>query len=319
MEQGPETTSGDPRQTWWACAPLRQGSTSLGVLVLGGRVAPGDAGAVDQLLAAAVDYAAVVALHLGARLTDALSLRQRREAVLLTLTDQAFWPVFQPIVRLGDGGLIGYEALTRFRDGVPPDQRLADAAEVGLGADMELAMLAAAIESSVGLKGEVWLSVNVSPAVLVERNAELARLMDDAPHPLVVELTEHNPIDDYAVARAALARLGSKVRLSVDDAGAGFASLRHVIDLRPQFLKLDRSWVTGIEHDDGRQALVAGLVGFATRTGTDMIAEGIETTEERRMLEQLRVPYGQGYLLGRPEPLGALGQGDQGRQPLESG
>jgi EAL domain-containing protein (putative c-di-GMP-specific phosphodiesterase class I) len=93
------------------------------------------------------------------------------------------------------------------------------------------------------------------------------------------------------------------VRLSVDDAGAGFASLRHVVDLHPHFLKLDRSWVAGIDHDHARQALVAGLVGFAAQTGTEMIAEGIETFEEKHILERIGVRYGQGYLLGRPEPL----------------
>jgi EAL domain-containing protein (putative c-di-GMP-specific phosphodiesterase class I) len=288
---------------WWVCAPLRRGATTLGVLVIGGRPAPNDVGAVDRLLAAAVDYAAVAALHLGPGLTDASSLRDKRDALRRTLRERAFWPVFQPILRLRSGGLIGYEALTRFADGVPPDQRLADASEVGLAADMEIAMLSVAIQSSDALVDSIWLSVNVSPAVLIERNEELVRIMSDSPRPLVVELTEHSPIDDYAVARAALAKLGSQVRLSVDDAGAGFASMRHVLDLHPHFLKLDRSWVAGIDKDEARQALVAGLVGFSARTTTDIIAEGIETPDEKVTLEQLGVPYGQGYLLGRPQPV----------------
>jgi EAL domain-containing protein (putative c-di-GMP-specific phosphodiesterase class I) len=131
-------------------------------------------------------------------------------------------------------------------------------------------------------------------------------LMEKSTLPLVVELTEHSRIDDYDAVRTALAQLGATVRLSVDDAGAGFASLRHVVDLRPDFLKLDRSWVTGIEHDESRQALVAGLVGFSNRTGTAMIAEGIETIEEHVMLEQMNVDFGQGYLLGRPSRVSDL-------------
>jgi EAL domain-containing protein (putative c-di-GMP-specific phosphodiesterase class I)/DNA-binding response OmpR family regulator len=288
---------------WWACAPLRHGGRSLGVLTLGGSAVRRDSVVVDQLLAAAVDYAAIAAMHLGPGLSHARSAHESREAVRRVLTDRAFWPVFQPIVRLGDGGIIGYEALTRFRDGVPPDRCLADAAEVGLAAEMELALLSTAIESSEGLSGDVWLSVNVSAEVLIEHNVDLVALMAEATHPLVIELTEHTPIDDYEVARAALARLGPTVRLSVDDAGAGFASLRHVVDLHPHFLKLDRSWVARINYDHARQALVAGLVGFAAQTGTDIIAEGIETSEEKDVLKQIGVVYGQGYLLGRPEPL----------------
>jgi EAL domain-containing protein (putative c-di-GMP-specific phosphodiesterase class I)/CheY-like chemotaxis protein len=291
--------------TWWACSPLRRNGRSLGLLVLSGPSVR-DGADVDQLLAAAVDYASVTALHLGVGLTDALAVRKRREALRRVLVEREFWPVFQPVVDLGDGRVIGYEAFTRFSDGVAPDQRLAEAAEVGMAAEMELAMLVAALERSHALHGEVWLSCNVSPAVLIECNAELAVLMARSRHPLVVELTEHSPIEDYPAARAALARLGPTVRLSVDDAGSGFASLRHVVDLHPQFLKLDRSWVTGIDNDDARQALVAGLVGFSARTGIDMIAEGIETIEEKSTLKQLGVLYGQGYLLGRPEPIADL-------------
>jgi EAL domain-containing protein (putative c-di-GMP-specific phosphodiesterase class I) len=103
--------------------------------------------------------------------------------------------------------------------------------------------------------------------------------------------------------REAVADLGPDVLLAVDDAGAGFASLRHVVDLHPHFMKLDRSWVTRIDSDHSRQALVAGLVGFCARTGTRMIAEGIERAEEKAVLQQLGVLYGQGYLLGKPLPL----------------
>jgi EAL domain-containing protein (putative c-di-GMP-specific phosphodiesterase class I)/FixJ family two-component response regulator len=290
---------------WWGCAPLRQGGEPLGVLVLGSSAPSADAGSIDQLVAAAVDYAAVTGLHLGLRLTDARSTRERRDSLNNVLTEQGFWPVFQPIIKLAEGQIVGYEALTRFRDGVAPDKRLAEAAEIGLAAKLEVAMFAAAITSSARLPGDVWLSVNVSPAVLIERNAELVALVARSTRPLVIELTEHDPIEDYDAARTALARLGPDVRLSVDDAGAGFASLRHVVDLHPQFLKLDRSWVAKIHHDESRQALVAGLVAFAARTGTDIIGEGIETEEEKAALEHLSVPLGQGYLLGRPQPLEA--------------
>ena len=97
-------------------------------------------------------------------------------------------------------------------------------------------------------------------------------------------------------------RLEPAVRVSVDDAGAGFASLRHVIMLAPDFVKLDRSWVTGIDADPTRQAMVAGLSHFARVTGCDLVAEGIEAEAERTTLAHLDVAFGQGFLLGPPAP-----------------
>ncbi|MCU1502606.1 MAG: diguanylate cyclase/phosphodiesterase & domain with sensor(s) [Ilumatobacteraceae bacterium] len=289
--------------TWWACAPLRRQDRMLGLLVLGRTVTSGDLDETAQLLAAAVDYAAVAALHLEVGLADAVGLRLKQEALDEIIAARAFWPVFQPVASLDDGTVIGYEALTRFADGTPPDQHLAEAAEAGMGAELEMAMLAAAIASSGSLPRGTWLSCNISPHVLLAHRVEIHTLIESTGRSVVVELTEHSPINDYALVREAVADLGPDVLLAVDDAGAGFASLRHVVDLHPHFMKLDRSWVTRIDSDHSRQALVAGLVGFCARTGTRMIAEGIERAEEKAVLQQLGVLYGQGYLLGKPLPL----------------
>lgn len=121
----------------------------------------------------------------------------------------------------------------------------------------------------------------------------------------IVELTEHVMIEDYEELRAALASLGSHVEVAVDDAGAGFASMRHILELRPSFAKLDMSLVRGIDEDDLRQALAAGLNYFALRTGCQLIAEGVETQAEADTLQRLGIEYGQGYLYGRPQRLEA--------------
>ncbi|MGH8910688.1 MAG: EAL domain-containing protein [Egibacteraceae bacterium] len=147
-----------------------------------------------------------------------------------------------------------------------------------------------------------WLSVNVSPSFLLQ-GEHLVRAMRSTPRPLVLELTEHDPIDDYPAIRAAVDRLGSAVQLSIDDAGTGYACLNHVLSLRPDFVKLDRSWVRDIDTDPARQALVAGLEHFTSRTGSTLIAEGVETDAELTVLSDLRVPLAQGYLLGRPVPI----------------
>lgn len=135
------------------------------------------------------------------------------------------------------------------------------------------------------------------------RGDALANLVATVKRPIVLELTEHERVDDYNLLREGLDKLGDQVRLSVDDAGSGFSSLRHVLTLQPHFVKLDLSLVRNIHRDPARQALVAGIEYFATETQSRLIAEGIETDEEMEALQRLDVELGQGYLLGRPAPL----------------
>jgi EAL domain-containing protein (putative c-di-GMP-specific phosphodiesterase class I) len=119
---------------------------------------------------------------------------------------------------------------------------------------------------------------------------------------IVLEITEHVAIEDYSRFRAAVETLGPSVGFAVDDAGAGYASFRHILELRPDYVKLDIGLVREIDHDDVRQALVAGIVYFAERTRCRLIAEGVETPGERDRLQRLGVEYGQGFLLARPAP-----------------
>lgn len=127
-------------------------------------------------------------------------------------------------------------------------------------------------------------------------------LLSRADRDIVLELTEHAPVPDYDALRARIDRLHASVRIAIDDAGAGFASLRHVVAIRPNFVKLDISLVRGIELDTARQALVAGFVHFASETGCELMGEGIQTELERQTLVRLGVRQGQGYLFGRPVP-----------------
>ena len=118
---------------------------------------------------------------------------------------------------------------------------------------------------------------------------------------MVLEITEHVAIDDYVALRAELATLEPKIRLAVDDAGAGYASFRHILELAPDFVKLDIGLIRGINDDPARQALVAGMGYFATKSRIRLVAEGVETIAELRTLRSLAIHYGQGYLLGRPQ------------------
>ena len=286
-----------------AIAPMRLGGLTVGLLVLGSSSdapLPARARMIDELLAEAIDFAGVATGLLGLSL-HARAERDRRRMDMATLVrDGAFDAAFQPMVELEGGEVIGFEALTRFRDGVGPEARFAEAASLGLGADLELATLATAVAASTALPEGTFLSVNVTPNLVLDRHKALCKVIEQADRPIVLELTEHDAVEDYVALRAALHHCDPEVRVSIDDAGAGFASLRHVVMLEPDFVKLDRSWVTGIDIDPTRQAMVAGLSHFARTTGCELVAEGIELEAERQALAELDVRFGQGYLLGRP-------------------
>jgi EAL domain-containing protein (putative c-di-GMP-specific phosphodiesterase class I)/DNA-binding NarL/FixJ family response regulator len=284
-----------------ACAPLEGSDGLIGLLALSvqghGIEAPSSQAA--QVLATAIDFAAIAAGMLGPALRGQSTRLARRRALQDVVRDFAFSTVFQPIVDLTDSSVIGYEALTRFNDGTPPERRFAEAAALEVGIELEAATLAVALEASQALPDGAWLSVNVSPAFVLEEHT-LRRLLSEANRSVVLELTEHDRIDDYKQFRGAVGRLGPPLKLSVDDAGSGFASLRHVLALEPNYIKLDRTWVKGVQADRARQALLAGLHHFATETGCPLIAEGVETEAELDTLRKLDVELGQGYYLGRP-------------------
>ena len=148
----------------------------------------------------------------------------------------------------------------------------------------------------------VVLALNVSPALVVDRHDELEALLRTAGAPVILELTEHDAVEDYGALHDALVAFDPSVRVSVDDAGAGFASLRHVVMLDPDFIKLDRSWIAGIDADAPRQALVAGLAHFAAVTGATLVAEGIETERELAAVAALEDRVRPGLPLRPPRP-----------------
>jgi EAL domain-containing protein (putative c-di-GMP-specific phosphodiesterase class I)/putative methionine-R-sulfoxide reductase with GAF domain len=210
--------------------------------------------------------------------------------------------VVQPVVRPADQLIVGYEALARMplEPLQPPDWWLARAAEVGLRAKLELACLTAAITLGPTPDNRL-LFVNLSPSLLADPAA--LRLLDDLPDRLVIELTEQEAVDDYDVLRHDLGPwLSRGVRIAIDDTGAGYSSLRHVIELTPDFLKLDRELVRDLDNDRNRRALISAVAAFASEVGTSVIAEGVETETELDCLREAEVDLVQGYLLARPGP-----------------
>ena len=239
-------------------------------------------------------------------------LKIREKRIRRALTDSVHSMVFQPIYRLADRVPVGTEALSRFR-GPPkrgPELWFAEAEEVGLGRELELAAVRAALVQIPTLPAGTCLSINASPATIAA--TRLRRLLGEVEADrVVVEVTEHAWIKDYTKLADALSRLRALgVRIAVDDAGAGFASLRHILRLAPDYIKLDRTLINGIDRNRAQQALAVGLISFAERIGATIVAEGIERRRDLAALTALGVRYGQGFFLARPAPL-PLGRGSR--------
>lgn len=248
--------------------------------------------------------------HVNAVTREPLNLRRARiEGVLAGSGPEM---VFQPIFDLTSNTVVGHEALARFRDEPArgPDVWFSEAASVGLGVELEIRAARNASGSFHLVPDDTFVAINVSPAVILSglrTHCSPATPWDR----LVFEMTEHVFVEDYQAIKRAfdpIRALGAK--LAVDDAGAGYASLRHIVQLSPDIIKLDISLVSLIDRDVTRQALAIALVAFSESTETKLLAEGIETDAELNVLLELGVKWGQGYLLGRPSPLASSQRAD---------
>jgi EAL domain-containing protein (putative c-di-GMP-specific phosphodiesterase class I) len=316
----------DPRVDIEACrrvglrsmlvAPLPYGNTIIGVLKV---VAPWvdayheeDVRTLELLntligatLSHAAHHASIEAAFNSKLEADRLIADERedlRKRIRGIIEREAFDIAFQPVLALDSGRVVGFEALARFTDlrTRPPDLWFGDAQQAGLSFDLEVAVMRKALLSLSRLPRNTYLAINVSPETAA--SPEMVRLCTrHAADRIVLEITEHSSVDDYLLlAERARALRNMGVHLAIDDAGAGFASLRHVLRLEPDLIKLDKSITRGIDTRVRHQSLAAALLTFASGTSASIVAEGIETAEELATLKRLGVPYGQGYYLGRP-------------------
>jgi len=228
--------------------------------------------------------------------------RQQLERVQVALKSKAFKVVFQPIVDFHTREVVGLEALARFglRPWRPPNEWFADADDVGLLPELEMRAISAAFSYMDRLPDGAFLSVNASPETMLTRNFQ-SLLQEVDGRRLVVEVTEHVAVDDYNALQQAVSHLrGRGVRLAIDDAGAGFSSLRHIVHLVPEFIKLDNFLTRGIDDDPVKRALASAMVSFAAEIRAQLIAEGVETKGEMLALGELGFEEAQGYYLGKP-------------------
>jgi len=278
-------------------APVRDGTSTLAVVVV-----TGPASAADGLLALTIDTAALVRGVLAGALRTSQLRADARSRIDAIVSGRAFHPVFQPIIDLTTGVVAGHEALSRFDTDLPPSEVFGEAIRLGATRELEHATLEAAVEEATSsLPPACWLALNVTPTLLLAPRELRVVLEPAGPRGIVLEISEMEPVADYPALRDAISEIGAAVQISVDDAGAGFASLAHILALEARYVKLDKSWIRGIDVDPAKRALVAGLQSFASETGASIIAEGIETDAQLDTVKRLGIAYGQGYLLGIPE------------------
>jgi diguanylate cyclase (GGDEF)-like protein len=226
--------------------------------------------------------------------------RQRAEIAALLELDRPITPVFQPVVGLADGRVVGYEALARFPGSSmrSPDIWFAQAHGSGLGPELEAAAIRAALEP-LGRPFDTHLAINVSPSALTTDVVQ--RALRGNLDGIVVEVTEHEFVPDDDALQEAVASLRERgAQIAIDDAGAGHAGLKQLIRVRPDIVKLDQALIRDIHTDPARMALVESFVRFARDVGATVCAEGIETLDELAVLADLDVQWGQGYALARP-------------------
>jgi len=237
---------------------------------------------------------------------DEHAAAQRAADVVRSVLDApaSLTPVFQPILSMSGGGVAGYEALARFPGDPPepPNVWFERATVACLGPDLQALAIARArsVADEARLPVGSFLTVNVSPGLL-GHDAIRAALAGDLSR-VVIEMTEEEAVRDYAALRDVMAEYrAAGARFAVDDAGAGYASMRHVTELRPDFVKLDARLITGIGHDEARQALVRAMQSFTADIGATLIAEGVETDDELRVLAATGMQLlAQGFAIARP-------------------
>jgi PAS domain S-box-containing protein len=216
------------------------------------------------------------------------------------IEQQSIRPVFQPIYSAADGSLSDVEALSRFPGSATPDVWFAEARAVGLGIELELAAIRAAIKQLALLPANVRIAFNASPDTIVDPRL-LNLLAATSSHRTVIELTEHHAVSNYDELVAAVGALRAiDVSVAIDDVGAGFANFAHILHLRPDMVKVDMSLTRGNDGDPAKQRVIESIVHVAHEINASIIAEGVETVAELRSLAELGVTHIQGYLLAKP-------------------
>jgi EAL domain-containing protein (putative c-di-GMP-specific phosphodiesterase class I) len=252
-------------------------------------------------------FADLTAFEIARDLEAAKATKEKQGRIRTVIENNQISMVYQPIWTIENRRPVGFECLARFSAAPSrsPDKWFTEAAESGLGTLLELTAIRLALSALSSIPAEIYLAVNASPETIL--SGELREVLNGMPaERIVLEVTEHAHVDDYDCLLRALQPLRiDGLRLAVDDAGAGYSSLQHILQLQPDLIKLDMALTRNIDLDPARWALASALVVFARETGSRIIAEGVETESELKALRSVGIENAQGFLLGRPMPFDA--------------
>lgn len=254
-------------------------------------------------------FAGLVGERIETSLEKDIILRSARERVLAMLDGHAVTMFQQPIHDLKTGKPVGVECLARFPDlnKRGPQAWFDDAERTGLGSELEMTAVRCALETVGQVPDGIYAAINASPATILSgRLRETLERFE--PANLVIEITEHQHVEDFPALAREIAALKPFAKIAIDDVGTGYAGLRHLIELQPDILKMDMVLTRDCDKDPARRAIGAAMVQFSHDIGAKLVAEGIETEEEREVMQHLGVDYGQGYLFARPLPVVAAQQ-----------
>lgn len=287
----------------FSAVPIMDGDVPVALLGIGTTLADGRA-TLDELIPALLEYGAMATALVASELAEREVAAADRRALQRIVDQRQFTIVFQPVVDLATRTVTGFEALTRFDDGASPRERFETARRVGLADELELATFTLAVELGRDLPRAAFVSANLSGAVLSAHVDDVRALIRTLGHKAVIELS--GPPTSLSAVRQAAASLGPTVVLAVDDAGEPGIGYGELVMLAPKLIKLGLATTRGIETDAVKRALVTGMVSFATSTGSELVAKGVETETELQAMLALGIRIGQGELFGMPAPVEAF-------------
>lgn len=231
--------------------------------------------------------------------------RESVERIQLALEEKKNNIHYQPIYDIQTNQVAGFESLSRFmiEPYRAPDIWFKEASEVGLGETLEIAAIVEAIKGLNEFNNDIYISINISPEYIL--NGAIHKVLNNTDTKrIVLEITEHDPVGDYAELREALKPLRDRgVRIAIDDAGAGYSTFQHILELEADIIKLDISLTQNIHSQPRKYLLAKALCAFAKSIECTIIAEGIETDEELNSIRGLGIDKVQGYLLSHPMPI----------------
>jgi len=244
--------------------------------------------------------------------------RDDRQELLETILDRRIYSVYEPIVEVESRTVFGYEALARGPEGSrfhAPVALFTAAEDHDLVFELDCVCRRSGLEGAVDFPQGTKLFLNIRPTTIHDPSFREDRLIETlercrlAPTDVVFEISEQESIRSFgafAEMRDYYRNLG--FQFALDDTGAGYAGLEELLEVEPDYIKIDRTMVSGVDQDPARQDVLTALLQLAEKMGAQVIGEGLDTLEELEMLGRLGIRFGQGWLFGHPTPLRASGE-----------